>query len=193
MKKFTLLIVLLSLFTFSTKAQVFDFSNNKEDFTVGLNLGVVGYHFDGQIDKTYAGFGYGVSVSLLGVYLDFMYQSPEHKWGNKITPDVYHDHTALTINVGYKIPVTSWLNFTPMIGYSNETTGITDCSTVNVDFESHAIYHDYDAERVYSHFNYGAGLSLKPFRWLEFGGVCTAHVVYGNISLNLVGLKKTEK
>jgi len=190
MKRLIMLVALLSLFTFSTKAQVFDFSSNKEDFTVGLNIGVVGYHFNGQIDKTYAGLGYGVSVSLLGVYLDFMYQNPEHKWGNKIMPIVYNDHTALTINVGYKIPITSWLHLTPLIGYSNETTGITDCSTVNVEYESHAIYHDYDAEEIYSHFNYGVGLSLKPIKWLEFGGVCTAHAVYGNISLNLPGLKK---
>lgn len=190
MKKLTLLVAMLSLFSFSAKAQMFDFSNNKEDFTVGLNLGVVGYHFDGQIDKTYADFGYGISVSILGIYLDFMYQSPEHKWGNKIMPIEYNDHTALTINVGYKIPVTKWLRLTPLIGYSNVTTGITDCSTVNVEYESHAIYHDYDVEEIYPHFNYGVGLSLKPIKWIEIGGVCTAHSVYGNISLDLVSLKK---
>ena len=187
MKKVTLFAVLFSMMTLSAKAQWFDFSQNITDATIGLNLGVVGYDYGhGQIDKTYSDFGYGISFSLLGVYMDFMYQSPEHKWGNKITPDMYHDHTALTINMGYKIPVTPWLNLTPLIGYSNETTGWTDCSTINVEYESHSIYHDYDVEERYHHFNYGLGLSVKPIRWLEIGGVCTAHAVYGNISVNLM-------
>ena len=117
--------------------------------------------------------------------MDFMYQSPEHRWGNKISPEVYNDHTALTINVGYKIPVTRWLNLTPLIGYSNETTGWTDCSTINVDYESRSIYHSYERETIASHFNYGVGLSAKPIKWIEIGGVCTAHAVYGNLTFNL--------
>ena len=188
MKKVALIAALILTTTFSAKAQLFDLTNNLEDFTVGINVGVVGYDFYGQIDKTYADLGFGASMSILGLYIDFIYQSPEHKWGNKITPDLYYDHTALTINAGYKIPFTSWLNITPLIGYSNETTGWTDCSTINVD-ENHSIYHDYDVDKIYSHFNYGLGLSLKPFDWLEIGGVCTSHAVYGNLSFNLFHMK----
>ena len=186
MKKVALFAVLFSMMTINAKAQWFDFSQNTMDASIGVNIGMVGYHFNGEIDKTYNDLGFGISFSLVGVYLDFIYQSPEHKWGNKITPDMYHDHTALTINLGYKIPVLPWLNFTPLIGYSNETTGWTDCSTVNVEYESHSIYHDYDVENRYNHFNYGVGLSLKPIKWLEVGGVCTAHAVYGNISVNIL-------
>ena len=187
MKKVALFAVLFSMMTISAKAQWFDFSQNMSDVTIGFNAGVVGYHLgDGQIDKTYADFGWGVSFSIIGVYADFIYQCPEHKFGNKISPDTYNDHTALTINLGYKIPVTRWLNITPLIGYSNETTGVTDCSTINVDYESHSTYHDYKRETIDNHFNYGAGISLKPIKWLEIGGVCTAHAVYGNISVNIL-------
>lgn len=188
-KKSLVLAVLLVLSSLGLKAQVFDFTNNLTDFTIGVNLGVVGYDFkNGHVDKNIAAFGSGLSFSFMGVYVDFIYQSPEHKWGNKITPAMYNDHTALTINAGYKIPVLSWLNITPLIGYSNETDGWTDCSTVNVN-ENHSIYHDYEVEHRYNHFNYGVGLSLKPISWLEIGGVCTAHAVYGNISLNLINLR----
>lgn len=184
-------MLLFTMMTFSAKAQLFDFSENSYDATVGVNLGVVGYHLgNSQIAKTYADFGCGLSASLVGVYVDFIYQAPEHRWGNKITPDVYHDHTALTINVGYKIPVTSWMNVIPLIGYSNETTGLTDCSTINIDYDSYSIYHDYDRETIAHHFNYGAGLSFKPIEWLEIGGVCTAHATYGNISVNIMKYKK---
>lgn len=189
MKKAFLLTALMAVFFGTAKAQFLDFSQNRQDITIGFNLGAVGYHFDGQINKTYVGFGGGVSVSFMGVYVDFIYQSPEHRWGNKITPDMYYDHTALTINAGYKIPVLSWLNVTPLIGYSNETEGWTDCGTINVDYENHSVYHDYDVENRYNHFNYGVGVSVKPIEWLEVGGVCTAHAVYGNISLNLMNLK----
>ena len=189
-KKSIILLTLLALTVGSVKAQWFDFSQNMTDVTIGLNLGVVGYHFDGQIDKTYAGLGGGVSFSLLGVYMDFMYQSPEHKWDRTVTMDEYPDQTALTINVGYKIPVLPWLNLTPMIGYSNETYGRTLGNSIGVDTENHSIYHDYVRDGVFNHFNYGAGLSVKPINWLEIGGVCTSHAVYGNISVNLMKFKK---
>lgn len=189
-KKSIILFTLLALTVGSVKAQWFDFSRNMTDVTIGLNLGVVGYHFDGQIDKTYAGLGGGVSFSLLGVYMDFMYQSPEHKWDRTVTMDEYPDQTALTINVGYKIPVLPWLNLTPMIGYSNETYGRTLGNSIGVDTENHSIYHDYVRDGVFNHFNYGAGLSVKPISWLEVGGVCTSHAVYGNLSVNLMKFKK---
>lgn len=189
-KKSFILVSLLALATLGLKAQMFDFSNNIKDFTVGVNLGVVGYDFEnGHVSKNIADFGAGVSVSLLGVYLDFIYQGPEHRFDRTITQEEYPDQTALTINLGYKIPVFSWLNITPVIGYSNETFGKTLGNSIGVDSEAHSIYHDYEVESRYSHFNYGVGLSFKPIDWLEFGGVCTAHAVYGNISVNLFNLK----
>jgi hypothetical protein len=190
MKKVVLIAVLFSMVTLSAKAQWFDFSQNAYDATIGLNLGMVGYHFgNGQIDKTYSDFGGGVSASLLGVYADFIYQSPEHRWDRKVTQAQYDDHTALAINVGYKVPVLPWLNIIPLIGYSNETTGKTLGNSIGVDTESHSIYHDYNVEHRYNHFNYGVGLSVKPIKWLEIGGVCSASAIYGNVSVNLMKFK----
>lgn len=190
MKKSIIIIALLALTMGTAKAQMFDFASNRYNASIGLNLGVVGYHFgQGQIDKTYADFGIGVNLSVAGLYLDFIYQAPEHRWGSKISPVVYNDHTALTINLGYKIPITHWLFFTPLVGYSNETTGWTDCSTINVDYENRSIYHDYDCETITSHFNYGAGLSARLFNIVEIGGVCTSHAVYGTIALSTNTLK----
>lgn len=188
--KSIIMVALLAMMTMSVKAQWFDFSQNQNDASIGLNLGAVGYHFNGShTDKTYSDLGYGVSLSLLGFYADFMYQPPAHRWDSKVSPIVYHDHTALTINMGYKIPVTSWMNITPLIGYSNETIGRTDCSSINIDFENQSVYHDYDADEIHSHFNYGAGLSFKLFDVIEIGGVCTAHATYGNVSVNLMHFK----
>ena len=185
MKKLSFLVVLFSIISFNAQAQLFDFSNNDRDASIGFNIGAVGYHFNGKIDKTYTGLGFGASFSIKGIYIDCIYQGPEHRYSHKVAPQLYPDHTALTINLGYKLPVTSWLNITPLIGYSNETQGWTDCSTINIDYENHSVYHDYDREHIQSHFNYGVGISVKPIKMLEIGGVCTAHAVYGNISLVL--------
>ena len=78
MKKVALFMALFTMVTLSAKAQWFNLSNNMNDVTIGLNLGAVGYDFDGrQINNAYNGFGIGASFSLLGVYVDFIYQSPE--------------------------------------------------------------------------------------------------------------------
>ena len=190
MKKVVLFAVLFSMATLSAKAQWFDFSQNAYDASVGVNLGMVGYHLGNkQAQKDLAGFGFGVSASLVGFYADFIYQNPEHRWDRKVTQVEYDDHTALAINVGYKIPVLPWLNIIPLIGYSNETTGKTLGNSIGVDTESHSIYHDYNVEHRYNHFNYGVGLSVKPIKWLEIGGVCSASAIYGNVSVNLMKFK----
>ena len=190
MKKKTILVVAtMLLLTGTVKAQMFDFSQNLKDLTIGLNLGCVGYDFNGRIDKTYAGFGVGANISILGLYIDFIYQNPEHRYDRKITFTEYPDNTALTINLGYKIPVTPWMNLTPLIGYSNETSGVTLGNSIGVESQNHRIFHDYRRDAIYNHFNYGVGLSFKPIRLLEIGGVVTSHAVYGNISFNFFGKK----
>ena len=50
MKKVALLAVVLSLITMNAKAQWFDFSENSEDLTIGVNIGAVGYHFNVTFD-----------------------------------------------------------------------------------------------------------------------------------------------
>lgn len=183
MKKVTLIAVLLSMMTITAKAQLFDLSNNIRA-SIGLNLGMVGYKFDKQVlDMGLADFGIGASLSVGGVYFDFIYQAPEHRY-EKVKPNQpdWHDHTALTINAGYQIPILSWLFVTPLVGYSNETTGITRAYDVTA--ESNSIVHKYDRENIYHHFNYGVGLMLRPFRMIEIGAVATTHAVYGNISLS---------
>ena len=192
-KKSILIIALLAFMVGSAQAQWFDFSNNQRA-SIGLNLGCVGYHFgnDGNhtgsdgIDKPYTGFGVGISMSLAGVYADFIYQSQEHRFSHVVYDPSnpyfpgWNDHTALTINLGYQIPVQPWLFVTPLIGYSNETYGLTKVGTVHV--EDDELVHDYELAERFNHFNYGLGLTVKPFKHVEIGAVATAHAVYGNIS-----------
>ena len=100
MKKVALFAVMFSLMTLSGKAQWFDFSNNRRA-SIGGNLGVVGYDLTSKsVEKNLSGFGTGINLSISGLYLDFIYQSPQHRWDRHVTQAEYDDHTALAINVG---------------------------------------------------------------------------------------------
>ena len=181
-KKSFILMALLAL-TFSAKAQWFDFTNNVRA-SIGLNFGCVGYQFGPQgLNPGFADFGMGACLSLGGVYVDFIYQGPEHRYSNEVGVPDWNDHTALTINAGYQVPVLPWLFVTPLVGYSNETTGITRAN--NIHAEESNIVHKYEREHIYHHFNYGVGLMVRPFRWVEIGAVATSHAIYGNISFSL--------
>ena len=168
------------MMTISAKAQWFDFSNNQRA-SIGLNVGAVGYTLSSQgLYTDLAGLGFGASLSISGMYLDFIYQWPEHKYSNQVGVPDWYDHTALTINVGYQIPVLSWLYLTPLVGYSNETTGITRANQITA--ENSSIVHKYERQAIYNHFNYGVGLMVRPFKSIEIGAVATSHAIYGNIS-----------
>lgn len=182
--KIILFAVLLAIVGNSANAQFLSLANNNSRLTIGFQLGETGWHTD------YAGLGWGVSASICGFYADFLLRGPQHRYDKHVNQDIWHDDEAYTINVGYQIPITSWLRIAPIIGYSQTNYGITDMSTVNIERGeySSSIYHDYYIQKRFHEFNYGAGLFLQPFRYIELYGVYTARSIYGGISLNLTAL-----
>jgi hypothetical protein len=182
-KKFILLLTAFALTVGSVQAQWFDFTNNVRA-SAGINLGSVGYHLTPQgLDTEFAGLGWGVSLSIGGAYFDFIYQNPEHRFSGEVGVPDWHDHTALAINVGYQIPVLPWLFFTPLVGYSNETTGITLAN--NISAQDNSIVHKYERNTIEHHFNYGAGLMFRVLNMVEIGAVATSHAIYGNLSYSI--------
>ena len=181
--KIILFAVLLAFVGNSANAQLFDLASNKDRLTVGFELGSCGLNTD------YGGFAWGVSASLVGVYLDFLIAGPQHQNDKHVNNTQFQDDEAFTINVGYQIPVLPWLRIAPIIGYCQTNYGITDMSTVNIHINtsgrSGSIYHDYYPQKRFHDFNYGAGIFLQPFRYIELYGVYTARSAYGGIALNL--------
>ena len=182
--KIVLFVLLLAFVGKSTNAQFLSLANNNSRLTIGFQLGETGWHTD------YAGLGWGVSASICGFYADFLLRGPQHRYDKHVNQDIWRDDEAYTINVGYQIPITSWLRIAPIIGYSQTNYGITDMSTVNIERGeySSSIYHDYYIQKRFHEFNYGAGLFLQPFKSVEIYGVYTARSIYGGISLNLTAL-----
>ena len=184
--KIILFAVLLAFVGNSANAQLFDLASNKDRLTVGFQLGSAGVNTD------YGGFAWGVSASLVGVYLDFLIAGPQHQNDKHVNNILWQDDEAFTINVGYQIPVLPWLRVAPIIGYCQTNYGLTDMSTVNIHIDPNArrgsIYHSYYPQKRFHDFNYGAGLFLQPFKSVEIYGVYTARSIYGGISLNLTAL-----
>ena len=184
-------IIALALIAFSANARSFDFDDNGRRFEVGFNFGQVGRSgfmpFKQSDNNPYARFGWGVNAVIGGVYVDFAWASPQHKFDSHITDELYHDNEAFCINAGYQIPITYWLRIMPVAGYSQTNDGITDGSSINISTSDSSIslYHDYDVTpgtRVHQ-FNYGIGLSIQPLSFLVINAVATNHALYGGIAL----------
>lgn len=189
MKK-SLLIAALMAVAMSASAQWFDFSNNKDRYEVGFNIGMAG------LNTTYQDFGAGASISAWGVYIDCLSAGPEHRYDNHVNGNLWEDSTAVVVNAGYQIPVLPWLRVMPMVGYCQTTYGLTDASTVNVETNenSSSIYHDYVvlAGTRKHYFNFGAGIIVSPFKWCSIYGVYSRNAIYGGISVNLGGVNWNE-
>ena len=187
----TRLVILAVLFAFacnSANAQFLNLADNNQRITFGVQLGEAGWQ------TNYPGFGWGISASICGVYLDFLLSPPQHKNDHHVNQSRPLDDEAFAINVGYQIPLFSWLRIAPIVGYSQTNYGYTDMSSVHihVDEGSHSgsIYHDYFPQERFHDFNFGGGLFIQPIKYLELYGVYTRRAVYGGISFNLTALSE---
>jgi hypothetical protein len=193
MKKLAIFAVLLSMMTISAQAQWFDFSENTNRAVVGFNTGLVGFKnvtsSTALVPETWnlSDIGVGVSVAIMGVYVDFVYVSPDHRFDSHVIMGNWDDHSAMTLNVGYQIPIyRDYVFITPMIGYCRATTGYTEGNNIGFDVEAKSIYHKYTAVNKYNDFNYGAGLTVAPCKWFEINLNCTAHAATAGIAVNLM-------
>ena len=161
-----------------------EFLINPGRMDAGLTLVQVGSFSD------YARFGMGASLLYNGFYLDFLEAEPQHKYTGDISDTQWNDTCVFSINVGYQIPILSWLRIMPLIGYAQTNDGITDGSSLSMSTDSDSIswYHNYkvtSGSRTH-YFNYGGGISVQPCRWFSINLIGTRCALYGGIGLNLL-------
>ena len=194
MKKFTLFVVLISMMTISVQAQWFDFSENMDRGTVGFDCGVVGSHSvvglaDGS--TTFKEFGVGLSITLYGAYVDFLYAIPDHMYDSQIVLYDWDDQDAFVVNFGYQIPIyEDYVFITPLVGWSRVSTGYTQGYNITIDTDSHQIHHKYHSTWHRNDFNYGCVLTGCPVKWLDINIGLTAHAAYAGIAANIGAAKK---
>ena len=191
MKKLAIIALLFSMMTISAQAQWFDFSENMDRAVVGLNTGLVGYRNVSDLGSAdtwnLSDIGVGGSFSLAGGYIDFVYVSPDHRFDSRLIHGNWDDHSAFTLNVGYQIPIyKDYVFITPLIGWSRVTTGYTEGYDAEIDFASHTVYHKYHPTWHCNDFNYGASLTVVPWKWFEINATCTAHAAYLGIAFNVM-------
>lgn len=194
MKKAAFIALLFSVMTLNAQAQWFDFSENVERAVVGVNTGLVGYKSVSDLANNstwnFADVGVGISVALAGFYADFVYVSPDHRFDSHIVQGNWDDHSALTINVGYQIPIyKDYVFITPMIGLARVTTGYTEGNNIGIDVESESIYHKYTPTWHRNDFNYGVGLTVAPCKWFEINANCTAHAATAGVGFNIMNYR----
>ena len=202
MKKVAFITLLFTMLTVSAKAQWFDFSKNMERAVFGINVGPLGYKSFGDLfnntntmpfnTRPWDGtnIGIGVNVAVAGLYLDFNFVTPDHRFDSHVVQSDWDDHNAMAINVGYQIPVYgNYVFITPMIGFSRVTSGYTEGNNIGVDPDTYSIYHEYTPTWHRNDFNYGCGITVVPCKWFEIGATCTAHAAYANVSFNIMNYK----
>lgn len=186
MLKKSIILLALAMFLISTsKAQFLDFKQNNKRAYLGVQLGQAG------TDTEFDGFGFGCSVSIYGVYADFLYSAPQYANDNHLVNELWDDYSAFTINLGYQIPLLPWLRVAPIIGYSQTNYGKTDIGTLNQHIEDDGditISHDYNVEKRFHELNYGGALFVELFGVFELYGAYTRRSIYGGVSFNLVEL-----
>ena len=199
MKKTVFFLAALMAVAMSANAQWFDFKNNVHRYEMGVNLGMAGTNTE------FHDFGFGISLSAWGVYIDFLNAGPMFKYDNRVASmndpanlRFLPDSTTTTVNLGYQIPVLPWLRIMPLIGFNVNTSGHTDMATHNAqtsnsgDYVSVELYHDYNREYTWTYFNFGGGLIVSPMKWFSIYGVYTTHSIYGGVSFNFGALSDFE-
>lgn len=195
MKKFYILSVVLIAVTMNTQAQWFDFSENKGRCALGIHAGLAGWNAE------YRTIGWGASIQIGGVYLDYLDGGPAHRRSADYRADddpLWNDSTAFVFNVGYQLPVLPWLRVMPIVGYCQTDAGVTDVSRTYTDYSNNALidwYHPYHITpgTRRHHVNLGLGVFVQPCRWVEFYTVGSFHALYGGVSVNLNAFIKKEE
>lgn len=189
MKKILLLVLLLSAFVLRPSAQIvfqtdnwFDFNNNNQVCSMGFDIGQAGH------GTKYADLGFGLNVSILGFYVDFLIAPPENETNNHVENVYWQDDQAWVLNFGYQIPVRRWLRITPLIGYSQTSYGVVDGSSVNIhvdnEYSGH-ISHDYIPYEKFHEFNFGGAIAIRLFNVWEINAAVTRRAIYGGITFDL--------
>ena len=159
MKKIVILVA-MALVAMSANAQFLDFSSNDNRLGFGIQIG------QSATGTEYAKLGFGISLSAMGGYIDFLRVVPDHQYDNHVTNTIYDDSSSFNINIGYQIPIFPWLRLMPLVGYCQTNYDVTPGSRKH-------------------YYNLGLGLFVQPIRWIDLYAIGSMRGIYGGISFNL--------
>ena len=161
-----------SVYNDATYRDVFSYSNRAFAFcfcggALGLN------------SKITLGGG-GVSMTICGVYLDFIGSPTKH--GGSTEVKKWKDTRGVTFHAGYQVPIARWLRIIPEIGYYSVTEGTTDGSNYSVD--KNGIHNKYTVKWKDSGLDYGGVLVLHLFHCFDINFAVTKNTMYGGLGVD---------
>ena len=175
------LLTLAILFTcISANAQWFPFKDvNIGHFGMGIHGGVLG------LGKEVTRAAFGANALVYGVYLDVLFNEPEHLHVPK--PEVWKDDTqAFSIHIGYQIPILEYLRIIPIVGYAEVSKGDTDGTAFTVGYSNNTnrwgVRNFFTKKWSDGSFNAGGSVvaNLGPVNVFVTGTMCS---VYGGLGL----------
>ena len=164
----------LLLMPLIAKSQVFSkeaFEYANQTWSIGIMGGGIGI-FD---DKTRGGFG--LNLTIKGIYLDFLGKGSSHKSDTKV--DKWKESSGTVFHVGYQLPVTKSFRVIPVIGYY--TLGSTTTDGYDWKVTSSGISNKTSTSIDSRGVDYGGILVLNS-RHVNFYGACTTHALYGGVA-----------
>lgn len=178
MKKMILAVALL-LTGMTANAQWFPFRDvNTTHYGVGFHGGALG------LGKEVTRAAFGVNALAYGVYLDFLYNSPQHRHDPKM--DVWNDSSVFSLHIGYQIPILEFLRIIPIVGYAEVNKGVTDGTQYSYEYSSGSkqwlVYNKYTKEWKDGGFDAGGSLvvNIGPVNIFVTG---TMSSVYGGVGV----------
>lgn len=178
MKKTVLsLAILFSCLTAS--AQWFPFAD--------VNFGHAGIAFQGGalgLGKEVTRAAFGANLLVYGVYIDALYAGPQHKHDPKL--DTWDDNNAISVHLGYQIPIIEYVRIIPIVGYAQVSKGITDGTDYNVEYSTSSrswlVNNKYTKTWKEGYFDAGGSIvvNIGPANIFLTGTMCS---VYGGIGV----------
>lgn len=163
----------MAFVSMAASAQLFEkkgVSGNK-----GGSVGIIGGAF-GIYDEHSSG-AFGVNGTAYGVYFDLMGWPRKHARSTDVKKHE-NEKSCISVHVGYQLPLTKWLNFTPVVGYTAIKKGTTDGSKWSV--SSSGIYNSFDVKEKTNGFDYGGILTFN-IKALQLYAAGTRYGAYGGI------------
>ena len=187
MKRLSIIILLLFA-GIGANAQYFDFSSNSGRFEAGLNIGKAGF------TTPYEGLTLGFNAVIWGVSVNVIKEGPQHRYDNSVSNAKWNDTVAFNIDFGYQIPVLKWFRIMPVAGYCQTNQGVTDGTRLyaDADDDGTSLYHPYRVSpgTREHYFNYGAGISIQPIKWISLTASYTRYAFYAGVNLNMMAFAR---
>ena len=175
-------IAILALFaSLNANAQLFSDNSYQKDFwdtpvTTGVIVGCVG-----QFDDLHQA-AFGLSGEYAHFHVDFMGWPRWHS--SSESEKQWKETTSFAFHLGFELPITERFSLTPIVGYTNVVSGVTDGENYKIDEDGDRENAFYVKKRQES-FDFGGIATVRLGKIVNVKATLTRHSVWAGVSFVL--------